>query len=118
MNHFLNTLNIEIQEAAAPNKKTESKQQSGGNSYKEKKQAKNDLRKLKNRFSKVENEIETLEAEIKKLETDVASMDFATNENANGLFNTIKVKRDRVDELIIEWEELTEKIDNLSSVIN
>jgi len=118
VNHFLNSLNIEIQEAATPNKKTAAKQQDNGNSYKEKKQAKNDLRKFKNRFSKVENEIEKLEEEVKQLEGKVAEMDYSSNEEANDLFNEIKVKRDRVDELIIEWEELTEKIESLSSVIN
>jgi len=117
VNHFLNTLNIQIQEAATPNKKIANKQQGGGNSYKEKKQAKNDLRKFKNRFSKVENEIETLEDEVKQLEEKVGNMDFSASEGADDIFNAIKVKRDRVDELIIEWEDLTEKIEDLSSVI-
>ena len=118
VNQFLNDLNIEIQEAAAPSKKIAAKEQGNGNSYKEKKQAKNDLRKFKNRFSKVENEIETLETEVKELEEKVGNMDYSSSDQGNSLFDDIKVKRDRIDELIIEWEELTEKIDGLSSIVN
>ena len=87
-------------------------------SYKEKKQAKNDLRKFKNRFSKVEGEIETLESEVKQLEEKVSKMDYSSSDDGNSLFNDIKVKRDRVDDLIIEWEDLTEKIEGLSSMVN
>ena len=118
VNNFLNNLNIEIQEAATPNKKVAVKDNNLGASYKEKKQAKNDLRKFKNRFSKVENEIETLETEVKQLEAKVGEMDYSSNEEANELFNEIKEKRDRLDDLIIEWEDLTEKIEGLSSIVN
>lgn len=118
VNNFLNNLNIEIQEAATPNKKVTVKDNNLGASYKEKKQAKNDLRKFKNRFSKVENEIETLETEVKQLEIKVGEMDYSSNEEGNKLFNKIKEKRDRLDDLIIEWEDLTEKIEGLSSIVN
>ena len=45
-------------------------------------------------------------------------MNYSSNEEANQLFDKIKKKRDRLDDLIIEWEDLTEKIDGLSSIIN
>jgi len=45
-------------------------------------------------------------------------MDYSSNEEANELFNEIKEKRDRLDDLIIEWENLTEKIEGLSSIVN
>ena len=115
---FLKQLNIEIQEAASPKKELQSKKEGGGNAYKEKKQAKNELSKLKNRFSKVEKEIEDLEYSVKELEAKVANSDYKINEEANDIFNLIKEKTDKVDELIMEWEELTEKIDSLSALIN
>ena len=44
-------------------------------------------------------------------------MDYSSNSDA-AIFNEIKEERDRLDELIIEWESLTEKIEGLSSIVN
>ena len=55
---------------------------------------------------------------MKQLEIKVGEMDYSSNSDADELFNEIKEKRDRLDELIIEWESLTEKIEGLSSIVN
>ena len=55
---------------------------------------------------------------MKHLETKVGNMDYSSSSDADDLLNEIKEKRDRLDELIIEWESLTEKIEELSSIVN
>ncbi len=87
------------------------------NTYKEKKQLKNDLRNAKNKLNKVEKEIDQLEAEIVQLEAEVAKIDFSVNPEANGLFDTIQEKRSKIDSNMELWEELEMKIDELSSLM-
>ena len=84
---------------------------SGKGAYLENKQREKDLKKIKNKLSKVESTIATLENEI--LNLDAAIFENAEEVTSNpDFFKEYQSKKDKLDELMEDWSELQEKIEN------
>ena len=85
--------------------KTESNQKIA---YQEKKEKEALERKRKNRLAKVEEEISSLEAEIKQLDEELLKDENATNyENAMQISKNMEDKKEKLNMLYAEWEQLS-----------
>lgn len=115
VNEFLKNLSADLDRKPENDDKTEKRP----NLYKEQKQQKNDLRKFKNRFSAVEKEIVSLEQEIKEKDSIAVSLDYVTQQDeADKLFDLLKVKREKLELLMEEWSDLSEKIEELLAIVD
>jgi len=83
----------------------------GKDAYLEKKQQEKITKQLTNRLSKVEKNIANLESEILNLDAEIFENSEEVNANPD-FFKNYQAKKDKLDVLMEEWEELQEKIDN------
>ena len=78
-------------------------------SYEEQKK----LKSLNNKLSKVEAKINALEKEIKEI--DVAlEVNYDETISEENFFDKYQQKKDDLEQLMMEWEEVQETIDNFS----
>ncbi len=87
----------------------EEKDTSKKEAYKLSKEQERDLRKLKNRSSKIENSIANLEKEIEAIDLELAQNYDKVSSRPN-FFEEYKAKKAKLDDLMLEWEEVEEKI--------
>ncbi|WP_111706658.1 ABC-F family ATP-binding cassette domain-containing protein [Lutibacter citreus] len=72
-----------------------------------------ELKKLKNKLSKIESQIDTLEKEV--LEMDAAlDEDYDTTVAIPNFFENYKEKKNQVEQLMEDWSEIEEKVENCS----
>ena len=86
-----------------PQKATNSKQ-----SYEEQKQ----LKSLHNRLSKAEASIAALEKDIKAIDLEM-ELNYDQTVAKPGFFESYQAKKDQLDQLMSDWEEITESIETL-----
>ena len=86
--------------------KTESKKSSNKQSYEAQKQ----LKSLNNRLSKLESTISSLEKEIKAIDLELEISYDKTVADPN-FFDTYQAKKSKLEELMSQWEMLTESIE-------
>ena len=86
--------------------KTESKISSNKQSYEAQKQ----LKSLNNRLSKVESSISSLEKEIKAIDLEL-EINYDKTVAAPNFFDTYQAKKAKLEELMSQWETLTESIE-------
>jgi len=72
-----------------------------------------ELKKLKNKSSKFEGQIADLEKEIEKIDLELAQNYEEVSSKPN-FFETYKGKKAKLEELMMEWEVVEEKITNFS----
>ncbi len=77
--------------------------------YKLSKEQEKELKKLRNRSSKIENLIADLEQEIENIDLELAQNYDEVSSRPN-FFEEYKAKKEKLDDLMIEWEEVEEKI--------
>jgi ATP-binding cassette subfamily F protein 3 len=85
----------------------------GKDAYLEKKQQEKQTKQLTNRLSKVEKTIANLEKEILNLDAEIFENSEEVNANPD-FFKNYQAKKHKLDELMDEWAELQEKIENCS----
>ena len=111
INYFLEQHNLEnMREVEKRNKIKESGNQNskGKQNHKDSKQKK----QLQNKLSKVESEISKLENEI--INDDAAiSENFEKMTSDENFFKTYQAKKDKVEDLMMQWEEIQQNIDDL-----
>ncbi|MDY0780232.1 ABC-F family ATP-binding cassette domain-containing protein [Tenacibaculum sp. IB213877] len=77
--------------------------------YKLSKEQEKELKKLKNRSSKIETQIADLEAEIEQIDLELAQNYEEVSSQPN-FFDNYKAKKAKLDDLMVEWEEVEELI--------
>jgi len=85
----------------------------GKDAYLENKQKEKQIKQLKNRLGKVEKTIADLENEILDLDAEIFENSDKVNADPD-FFKNYQAKKDLLDELMDEWSELEEKIENCS----
>jgi len=85
----------------------------GKDAYLEKKQQEKQAKQLTNRLGKVEKTIANLEKEILNLDAEIFENSEEVNANPD-FFKNYQAKKHKLDELMDEWAELQEKIENCS----
>jgi len=85
----------------------------GKGAYLEKKQQEKEIKQLTNRLSKVEKTIANLESDILNLDAEIFENSEVVNADPD-FFKNYQAKKDELDELMDEWSELQEKIENCS----
>jgi ATP-binding cassette subfamily F protein 3 len=115
INYFLEQHNIdnlrEVEKRTVI--KTATKTATGKDAYLATRQKEKELKKLQNRLSKVEKLIASLEKEI----MDFDALIFENSEEVTSnpdFFTNYQAKKDELDELMDEWSNLTEEIENCS----
>ena len=78
-------------------------------SYEEQKQ----LKSLHNRLSKAEASIATLERDIKAIDLEL-ELNYDQTVAKPGFFESYQAKKDQLDQLMSDWEQITESIETLS----
>ncbi len=112
IDYFLEQHKMEsLREAEKKTVVKEEKSTSKKEAYKLSKEEEKELRKLKNRSSKVENLISDLEAEIEAIDLELAQNYEEVSSRPN-FFEEYKGKKKKLDDLMLEWEEVEEKISN------
>ena len=91
----------------------ESKDTTKKEAYKLSKDQEKELKKLRNRSSKIENAIADLEETIQKIDLELAQNYDEVSSRPN-FFDEYKAKKSKLDDLMLEWEEVEEKIANFS----
>ena len=91
----------------------ESKDTTKKEAYKLSKDQEKELKKLRNRSSKIENAIADLEQTIQKIDLELAQNYDEVSSRPN-FFDEYKAKKSKLDDLMLEWEEVEEKIANFS----
>jgi ATP-binding cassette subfamily F protein 3 len=85
----------------------------GKDAYLENKQNEKIIKKLNNRLSKVEKTIAQLENDVLNLDAEMYENPEITTTKPD-FFKNYQAKKDLLDELMEEWSELQEKIENCS----
>ncbi|CAL2076595.1 ABC-F family ATP-binding cassette domain-containing protein [Tenacibaculum sp. 190524A05c] len=112
IDYFLEQHKIDnLREAEKRTVVKEEKDTSKKEAYKLSKEQERELRKLKNRSSKIENLIADLEKEIEATDLELAQNYDEVSSRPN-FFEEYKAKKAKIDDLMIEWEEVEEKIAN------
>ncbi|MDB4178629.1 ATP-binding cassette domain-containing protein, partial [Flavobacteriaceae bacterium] len=88
--------------------KTPQKTAAPKQSYEEQKQ----LKSLNNRLSKAEASIATLEKDIKAIDVDM-EINYDQTVAKPGFFESYQAKKDKLDQLMSDWEGITESIEKL-----
>ena len=87
--------------------------------YEAKKQSEKDIRKAKNKLSKLEKEVEELEVVLKDLDEQLADpVRFKELSAEVGFFDGYEKKREKLDQLMGDWEKAQLVMDKLSSIEN
>ena len=114
INYYLEQHNLEnfreVEKRTVDKAKTKS---SGKGAYLEKKQKEKESKQLTNRLNKVEKTIASLESDILNLDAEIFENSEEVNANPD-FFKNYQAKKDLLDELMEEWGELQEKIENCS----
>lgn len=79
-------------------------------SYQEEKELKRKKTKLENSIKKAEKGIEELEKELKELDEQVAELDYSDEEMSSKILGEYNSKKQKLDKLMVNWEELTEEL--------
>lgn len=112
IDYFLEQHKIEsLREAEKKTIVEEEKPISKKEAYKLSKEEEKELRKLRNRSSKIENLIANLEEEIQAIDLELAQNYDEVSSRPN-FFEEYKAKKNKLDDLMLEWEEVEEKISN------
>ncbi|CAL2057166.1 ABC-F family ATP-binding cassette domain-containing protein [Tenacibaculum sp. 190524A05c] len=112
IDYFLEQHKIDnLREAEKRTVVKEEKDTSKKEAYKLSKEQERELRKLKNRSSKIENLIADLEKEIEATDLELAQNYDEVSSRPN-FFEEYKAKKAKIDDLMMEWEEVEEKIAN------
>ena len=78
--------------------------------YEERKQLDRDLRKVQNQISKCESAIETSESSIEKMDGQLADPENHKEAISSGeLYKSYDQEKSKLEDLMLEWEELNEK---------
>ncbi len=110
INYFLEQHNLENMrevEKRTKIKATNKDTSTGKQNHKDSKQKK----QLQNKLSKIESEISKLEKEVINDDAKI-SEDFEKYTSDENFFKAYQAKKDKVDELMEQWEEIQEKIEN------
>jgi len=114
INYYLEQHNLEnfreVEKRTVDKTKTKS---SGKGAYLEKKQKEKETKQLTNRLKKVEKTIASLESEILNLDAEIFENSEEVNANPD-FFKNYQAKKDLLDELMEEWTDLQEKIEDCS----
>ncbi|WP_075341569.1 ABC-F family ATP-binding cassette domain-containing protein [Tenacibaculum agarivorans] len=114
IDYFLEQHKIDsLREAEKKTVVKETKDTSKKEAYKLSKEEEKQLRKLRNRSSKIERSIADLEQEIEKIDLELAQNYDEVSSRPN-FFEEYKAKKNKLDDLMIEWEEVEENIDKLT----
>lgn len=103
--HQIESLREAEKRTVVKGEKTTSKK----DAYKLSKEQEKELKKLKNRSSKIENLISDLEKEIEKIDLELAQ-NYEEVSSQPDFFEKYKKKKAELDDLMLEWEEVEEKI--------
>lgn len=87
----------------------EKKESSNKISYQDQKQ----LKSLNNKLSKIESKVSELEKEIKNIDVDLAT-NYDEVVSDPEFFDKYQVKKDQLEQLMLDWETVQEEIDSLS----
>ncbi|CAM1343898.1 ABC-F family ATP-binding cassette domain-containing protein [Tenacibaculum amylolyticum] len=110
IDYFLEQHQIEsLREAEKRTVVKDEKVTSKKEAYKLSKEQEKELKKLKNRSSKIENLISDLEIEIEKIDLELAQ-NYEEVSSQPDFFENYKQKKAKLDDLMLEWEEVEEKI--------
>ncbi|MFK5957450.1 MAG: ABC-F family ATP-binding cassette domain-containing protein [Lutibacter sp.] len=111
INYYLERHNLEnFREVEKRTVEKTNTKSTGKEAYLEKKQQKKLTKQLTNRLSKVEKTITNLENEILNLDAEIFENPDEVNTNPD-FFKNYQAKKDELDELMEDWEELQEKIE-------
>ena len=88
--------------------KTPQKTAAPKQSYEDQKQ----LKSLNNRLSKAEASIANLERDIKKIDVEM-ELNYDQTVAKPGFFESYQAKKDQLDQLMADWEKITEAIETL-----
>ncbi|TYP97869.1 ATP-binding cassette subfamily F protein 3 [Tenacibaculum adriaticum] len=72
-----------------------------------------ELKKLKNKSAKIESQIADLESKIEKIDLELAQNYDEVSSQPN-FFENYKAKKAKLEDLMLEWEEIEEKASNFS----
>lgn len=110
IDYYLEEHNLEnLREVEKRTKETVLKEE---NIAKKSYQDEKELKKLQNKLSKIETQIADLEKEIKQTDTDLLDAEKYEKLTADAdFFTKYQAKKDKVDTLMFEWEELHEKLE-------
>jgi ATP-binding cassette subfamily F protein 3 len=81
--------------------------------YQVSKEEEKELRKLKNQLSKIENQIDSLEKEILEIDSQLTKEYEKTIAQAN-FFENYEAKKKQIEDLMVQWSEIEEKVANCS----
>ena len=70
-------------------------------------------KQISNKISKVEEQISSQEDLIAKLQGEVGELDYSDAAKADALLKRFEDEKNKLDELMVQWENLTEELDNL-----
>ncbi|SED07290.1 ATP-binding cassette, subfamily F, member 3 [Tenacibaculum sp. MAR_2009_124] len=103
--HQLENLREAEKQTVVKDKKSSSKKVA----YKLSKEEEKELKKLRNRLNKIENLIQELEGDIEKADLELAQNYDEVSSRPN-FFEKYKAKKAKLDDLMLEWEEVEEKV--------
>ena len=87
------------------------------NAYKKKKEHESEIRRTKGRISRLEKEIDGLDEKIALLQDEINSPDNAADyEKILTLTNSLHENTQRQEELMLEWQELNEQLENMLKI--
>lgn len=97
------------------NQESEEGSTSAGLSYEEAKELKRKKNQLSNQIKKVEQQIEKLESELIDLDTLIADLDYSDELKAKETLDLYSEQKHKLDQSMIEWEQLTEELLEIES---
>ncbi len=112
IDYFLEQHKIEsLREAEKRTVVKDAKDTSKKEAYKLSKEQEKELKKLKNKSSRIENKISDVEAEIEAIDLRLAQNYEEVSAEPN-FFENYKAKKAALEQLMMDWEEVEEKISN------
>ncbi|CAM1373462.1 ABC-F family ATP-binding cassette domain-containing protein [Tenacibaculum xiamenense] len=110
IDYFLEQHQLEnLREAEKQTVIKEEKSSSKKIAYKLSKEQEKELKKLKNRLNKIENLIQDLEEDIEKIDLELAQ-NYEEVSSRPDFFEKYKAKKTKLEDLMLEWEEVEEKV--------
>lgn len=114
IDYFLEQHKMEsLREAEKRTVVKEERSSSKKEAYQLSKEQEKELRKLQNRLSKIETQISDLESEISDIDIALAENYEAVSSQPD-FFENYQRKKDKIDSLMEEWEEIEEKVTSYS----
>ncbi|MFT5567472.1 MAG: ATP-binding cassette subfamily F protein 3, partial [Glaciecola sp.] len=84
-------------------------------SYQEEKEYKKNVRKCENKINRCEKEISELEKKVAELDEVIAVMNYDDKENAEKVLGEYAQAKEKIDQLMSEWEEAESKLGKLNA---